>query len=168
MKNIIIVILLFSFISNVRAQDEVQYLEVFPFVKGWKYRISPKGEFKKIGFLGQKLKPYFQDNPAAKSAFRKYEIGQSLFLASNAVTLTGVGMIAYGFSQNDPDIVWKGLIVDLTGLCLTFITSQMSSTYLYSAIDAFNYKRSPVTSSFLPSLQLSDHSLGLGLVWGIK
>ncbi len=161
--------LLCVFVANLNAQDDVQYLEIYPFASGFKYRTSPKGKFKRIGLLGQKLKPYFKDNPSASASLKKYQMGQSLFIVANLTSLTGTGMMVYALREGDGEFLRKGLVTNLVGIGLIFIISEMTSTYLYSAVDSFNYNRRPFgTNSFVPKIQLSNHSLGMGLVWDIE
>lgn len=174
MSRFFVFILAIGFCVNVNAQNSLQadYLEVFPFGTGWEFRTSPSSPFQSVGFLGEHIAPYFQGNESAQDAFRRYKVYQSMALASNFTMLAGTGMILYGINQENRTSTRMGLVGNFVGLALLYFSSESLNKNLYQAVDIYNFKRSPLTTqvtidAFIPKIQPSSHTLGMGLVWEI-
>lgn len=174
MSRLFIFILTFGYCVIVNAQNSLQadYLEVFPFGTGWEFRTSPSSPFQSVGFLGENIAPYFEGNQGAKDAFRRYKINQSMVMASNFTMMTGTGMILYGINQENRTATRMGLIGNFVGLAILYFSSENLNKNLYKAVDLYNFKRTPITTqvsldAFIPKIQPSSHTLGMGLVWEI-
>ncbi len=158
--------------SSTNAQNSLsaEYLEVFPFGTGWEFRASPSNAFQSVGFLGENIAPYFEGNDGAQDAFRRYKVNQGVAIASNFTMIAGASTILYGLSKENRTAVRAGLIADFAGLAFLYISSRNLNKNLYQAVDLYNYRRNPVPlqSSLIPSIRMSQHSLGMGLVWDIQ
>jgi len=159
---------------NLVAQngEQAEYLEVFPFGTGWEFRISPSSPFQSVGFLGENIEPYFNENEDARNAFKRYKIHQGIAMTSNFTLAAGTGLIVYGISKGNNRATRMGLISNFVGLALLYISSEGLNKNLYKAVDLYNFKRSPIPlqtsiQSFIPKIQPSAHTLGMGLVWEI-
>lgn len=134
----------------------------------WQYRTSTSDDYQSVGLYGKNLKAYFENDVEANSAYKKYRIGHMTTSLGGLVSLTGVGMWVAGIWTSNNDLELQGLITALGGSGIGLIGSIIMRNNLYNAVDLINLNQSsPLNSSWMPSIQPSSHSAGLGLVWSI-
>ena len=155
--------------KNPNVKD-VDYMEVTAHpITTWQFRTSPSEDYKTVGLYGRKLKPYLEENEAAYNAYKKYRVGNVAYSLGNIVGLTGTGMSLGGIISNNSDITRVGLGASVVGVVAIFIGKNAMNKNIYQAVDLMNYQKLPtLNSSFIPSIQPSSHSAGLGLVWSIE
>jgi hypothetical protein len=168
MKISLIIALLFLTLNS-QAQENT-YLEVLPLYSGLRYRTSPNESFKKAGFFGRKLTPFFAENEVSKKEFKKYQIYQGINYANTGIALFTLSVSISAIKQGNFERYNNTLYASAGTMVALFIIGSSMEKYLYRAIDSYNFGKSPLntsTSSLIPHIQPSQHNLGMGLVWNL-
>lgn len=171
MKDIISLfsLILLCNLSHAQNDSDVQYMEVFANVYStWEFRTNSSDDYQKVGLFGKNMKPYFRQNPEALQYFKKYQRAHVGFVSSNVFLCIGGGLAIYGTYKQDLEMQKDVSSFMISAGILGLISRGIMNKQLYNAVDAINHNKSPrLQSSLVPTIQMSSHNLGLGLVWNL-
>ncbi len=170
MKPTILAVILSVICSTSYAQnDDIEYMEVRIIAyQGMNFRLSPMTSFKKVGFFSKNLKPYFKQDEAALKAFKSHQLNMGLMYGSTLILSSGMSIGMLGLLVEDRDWIIGGGSATLVGIVLVSYFQNKYMRKLLDAIDFYNISKNPNLSQiqpFIPQLQPSSQSVGIGLVW---
>lgn len=175
-KLTVLTVLAFLCFHSLQAQRSVEYLEVrtYPW-KGLMFRTAPSMPMQRIGLFGSNMTIIFSQDEEANLEFSRFKTKRLIFTGTYIVAapLYLVGVVnLMGF--NNSELLGAVQVLGSASLVLTgAILYNSSFKNLYQAIDLYNLNHNAKTTfqemqPFIPQIQPSSQSLGLGLVWAIK